>query len=302
MPIEDAHLHFFSKGVLAFYARQAESLKDALDPASAAAAALGIEAPPAEPEALAARWVAELDRHDVSRAVLFGSAPGEQSAVSRAVRAFPDRFVAFQMVNPRAAEAAALVRSLVEAGIRGILLFPALHGYYPDDASCRPVYDAAREHGLVAFVHLGQLKIAIRDRLRVPGRIDPSLGDPVRLGPVLREYSDVTFIVPHFGCGTLGALLPAIRGVRNLYLDTSSSNAWMAETPELPDLAHVFRAVLDCPDLGPQRLLFGSDSTVFPRGWRADIGQQQAAALESLDVAASEREEIFGGNLRRLLP
>ena len=55
--IEDAHLHFFSKGVLAFYARQVESLKEELDPAAAAAAYLGIEVPPAEPEALAARSV-----------------------------------------------------------------------------------------------------------------------------------------------------------------------------------------------------------------------------------------------------
>jgi uncharacterized protein len=300
--MEDAHLHFFSKGVLAFYARQAEGLRDALDPASAAAAELGIEPPPAEPEALAARWVAELDRHGVARAALFGSAPGEQSAVSRAARAFPDRFVAFQMVNPRAAESAALTQSFVELGIRGVLLFPAMHGYTPDHPACRPIYDAAREHGLVVFVHLGRLKIAIRDRLKVPGTIDASLGDPTRLAPVLREYADVPFVVPHFGCGTLGTLLPAIHGVRNLYLDTSSSNAWMAETPEFPDLETVFRTVLECPDLGPERLLFGTDSTVFPRGFRADVGQQQAAALDTLNVAAGDRDAIFGANFRRLLP
>jgi uncharacterized protein len=299
--LEDAHLHFFSKGVLAFYARQVEALKDELDPAAAAAAYLGLEAPAAEPEARAARWIAELDRHGVSRAALFGSAPGEQSTVARAARAFPDRLLPFQMLNPRGADVAGMLRSVAENELRGVLLFPAMHGYYPDDAVCRPVYEAAREHGLVVFVHLGRLKIAIRDKLGIAGTIDERFGDPTRLAPVLREYPEVPFIVPHFGCGTLSELLPVIRGIRNLYLDTSSSNAWMADTP-YRDLATVFRTVLDCADLGPDRILFGSDSTTFPRGWRSDVYETQRAALEAVNASATERDAIFGGNLRRLVP
>jgi len=299
--LEDAHLHFFSKGVLAFYGRQVEALKDELDPAAAAAAQLGLEAPAAEPEALAARWIAELDRHGVSRAALFGSAPGEQSTVARAARAFPDRLLPFQMLNPRGADVAGVLRSVAENELRGVLLFPAMHGYYPDDAVCRPVYEAAREHGLVVFVHLGRLKIAIRDKLGIAGTIDERFGDPTRLAPVLREHAEVPFIVPHFGCGTLAQLLPVIRGVRNLYLDTSSSNAWMADTP-YRDLATVFRTVLDCADLGPERILFGSDSTTFPRGWRSDVYETQRAALEAVKASALERDAIFGGNLRRLVP
>ena len=299
--LEDAHLHFFSKGVLAFYGRQVEALKDELDPAAAAAAYLGLEAPAAEPEALAARWIAELDRHGVRRAALFGSAPGEQSTIGRAARAFPERLLPFQMLNPRGADVAGVLRSVAENDLRGVLLFPAMHGYYPDDAVCRPVYEAAREQGLVVFVHLGRLKIAIRDKLGIAGTIDERFGDPTRLAPVLREYPEVPFIVPHFGCGTLAELLPVIRGIRNLYLDTSSSNAWMADTP-YRDLATVFRTVLDCTDLGPERILFGSDSTTFPRGWRSDVYETQRAALEAVNATALECDAIFGGNLRRLVP
>jgi predicted TIM-barrel fold metal-dependent hydrolase len=296
----DAHLHFFSKGVLNFFARQVDGLKDAADPAAAAAQQLGIEPPPAEPEALAARWVAELDRHGVRRSALFGSAPGEVGAIARAVRAFPDRFVPLQMVNPRSADAAGIGRDLVERGIRGMLLFPAMHAYFPDDAVCLPLYEAARQHRLVVFIHVGQLRIAIRERLRVPGTIDSAYGDPMRLTPVLHEFADVPFIVPHFGSGALGELLPAIRGVRNLYVDTSSSNAWTADTPAFPTLEAAFRAVLSCPDLGPQRILFGSDSTVFPRGWRADVHQQHVAALDAIGAPGPDREAIFSGNFERL--
>jgi predicted TIM-barrel fold metal-dependent hydrolase len=297
----DSHLHFFSKGVLNFYARQVDGLKDATDPATAAAQRLGIEAPPAEPEALAARWVGELDRHKVARAILFGSAPGEAGAVSRAARAFPDRFVPFQMVNPRSADAAGIGRDFIERGIRGVLLFPAMHGYFPDDAVCLPVFAAAREHHLVVFVHLGQLKIALRDRLGITGAIDSAYGDPMRLTPALHEFPDVRFIVPHFGGGTLGELLPAARGARNLYVDTSSSNAWTAGTPAFPSLEAAFGAVLASPDLGPERILFGSDSTVFPRGWRTDVYEGQLAALEAIGAPAADRDAIFSGNFARLL-
>jgi predicted TIM-barrel fold metal-dependent hydrolase len=299
--LEDAHLHFFSKGVFGFYARQAESFREELDPASAAAAWIGVEAPPAEPEALAARWAAELDRHGVARALLFGSAPGEHNAVARAAKACPGRFVPFQMVNPRGADVVGVVRQLHELEIRGVLLFPAMHGYYPDDDACRTVYAAAREHGLVVFVHVGRLQVAIREKLGIRGGIEERFGDATRLGTMVRAYPEVPFIAPHFGCGTFDELLAAAAGARNLYLDTSSSNSWIADS-RFPDLAAVFRAALDAPGVGPERLLFGSDSTVFPRGWRADVYGEQRAALEALGVSAAERDAIFGGNLQRLLP
>jgi predicted TIM-barrel fold metal-dependent hydrolase len=151
-------------------------------------------------------------------------------------------------------------------------------------------------------VHLGRLKVAIRDRLGVPGAIDERFGDPHRLALIVRQFAGVRFIVPHFGCGTLLDLLPAIHGTRNLYLDTSSSNAWMKDDAHFPDLQTVFRAVLENEDLGPQRLLFGSDSTVFPRGWRADVLQEQKAALQGIGAPAADVEAILGGNLRSLLP
>jgi predicted TIM-barrel fold metal-dependent hydrolase len=294
----DAHLHFFSKGVLAFYGRQVDSLRGQSDPAAAAAALLGIEAPPAEPETLAARWVAEMDKYGVSRAALFGSAPGEHAAVSRAVRAFPDRFVPFQMINPRSADATMMERA--DRGLRGVLLFPALHGYYPDEDVCRPVYEAARESKLVVFVHIGKLRIVIRDKLGVRIPIDEALADPRRLGEALRGHPEVRFIVPHFGSGRLHELLNAVRGVRNLWIDTSSSNNWMAQSSEYPTLEAAFQAVLESADIGPERVVFGSDSTVFPRGWRSDVYQDQLAALEKLGASERDRQLIFKGNFETL--
>jgi predicted TIM-barrel fold metal-dependent hydrolase len=298
----DAHLHFFSKGVLGFYARQVEALRDQADPAAAAAGQLGIEAPPAEPEALAARWIAELDRHDVSRAALFGSAPGEAMAVSRAARAFPERLVPLQMLNARSADATAIKRDFGERGIKGILLFPAMHSYFPDEPVCRPIYEAAQQQELVLFVHLGRLRIAIKDRLGIGGGTDDRYGDPAHLAPILRQFPDVRFIVPHFGGGTLAELLPAMDGIRNLYLDTSSSNSWIGETASYPSLETVLSTVLEHPSLGPERILFGSDSTVFPRGFRTDVYERTLGALDAIGAPSADRERIFGGNFEDLFP
>ena len=290
----DAHLHFFSRGVFGDLARQVEALAAAPDPAAAAIERLGVEPPPHEPEALAARWSAELDRHGVERALLFGSAPGEAETVARAVRARPDRFAAAQMLNPRAPGAAAAPERFAALGLRGILLLPALHELFPDDPACLPIYEAAARLRLVVIVSIGPLRIPVRERLGLAAG-HPRYGDPARLAAVIERHPGVPFVVPHFGCGLLEALLAGRAAPRNLFLDTSGSNAWRGEA----GLASVFRHALD--RLGSERLLFGTDSTVFPRGWRREVHDAQLAALDELGAAASERAAILGGNLARLL-
>jgi predicted TIM-barrel fold metal-dependent hydrolase len=299
--IGDAHLHFFSRGVFAFHAGLSSDLAASPDPAAAAAERLGVELPPAEPEALAARWAAELDRHGVARAVLFGSAPGEEHAVARAVAAHPSRFAGFVMVHPPSVPGPEALGRIAALGLRGVLLFPALHQFFPDDEPARRTYEGARRFGLVVFVAIGELRIPIRERLGLPGRHDPSFGDPARLAAALREFPDVRFVVPHFGCGLLEPLLRACGGrPDNLYLDTSGSNAWRQQAPDAPRLDAILRRALDA--LGPERLLFGSDSTVFPRGWRAEVYEEQRVAADAAGLGAAERAALFGGNLDRLLP
>ena len=53
--------------------------------------------------------------------------------------------------------------------------------------------------------------------------------------------------------------------------------------------------------LGAGRLLFGTDSSFFPRGWNRSVFEAQAAALQKLGITAEDAAKIFGGNLERLL-
>ena len=53
--------------------------------------------------------------------------------------------------------------------------------------------------------------------------------------------------------------------------------------------------------VGPERVLYGSDSTVFPRGYRSNVLQEQMEILSRLDLTDEARAAIMGGNARRVL-
>jgi predicted TIM-barrel fold metal-dependent hydrolase len=86
-------------------------------------------------------------------------------------------------------------------------------------------------------------------------------------------------------------------GCANVHFDTSSSNSWIKFTPGLT-LEQVFKTALAV--VGPDRLIFGSDSSFFPRGWNGDIYQQKIDALDAIGVSAADQDKIFGGNFARV--
>lgn len=85
----------------------------------------------------------------------------------------------------------------------------------------------------------------------------------------------------------------------NVHLDTSSSNSWTKYMTPVPTLQQVFAQALSI--CGPGRLLFGTDSSFFPRGWHRAIFDSQVAALEPLGLNKEQAQAIFGGTLDRLL-
>ena len=300
VPVFDAHAHFFSHR---FFQGLVEPIKGRFagkDPYAAMGEELKLELPEADPAKLAARWVAEMDLKGVQRMVLMASAVGDEESAAAAVKAYPERIAGYFMLDPTKPDAAVRVRrALKDMGLKGVALFPAMHHFSAADPRAWPIYEAAAEHGAVIFAHFGLLKIAIRDRLGLPSKFDMRYSNPLDLHKAAKEFTKVSFQVPHFGCGffrealMLGDLCP------NVHLDTSSSNTWVKQMPYPLTLRDLFEKSLAV--FGPSRLLFGTDSTVFPRGWRADVFQEQAQILADLKVSPEDAAAILGANLARLL-
>jgi predicted TIM-barrel fold metal-dependent hydrolase len=281
LAVADAHVHFFSHRFFEALAAQKPGLT--FD-------SLHWQMPPEQPEDLAAIWVQEMDRQGVARAAIMASVPGDEESVIKATAAFPDRFFAFAMVNPAVWQ---------PADVSVACLFPAMHRYpIQSDAALR-VFEWAKENRKAVFVHCGVLSVGVRKKLGLESLYDMRFSNPIDLHAVAMRYPTVPVIVPHFGAGYFREALMLADLCPNVYLDTSSSNQWTKYQEATMDLREVFRRALDVA--GPRRLLFGTDSSFFPRGWHRQIFEEQARVLYELNVSEEDARTIFSENLLRIL-
>jgi predicted TIM-barrel fold metal-dependent hydrolase len=277
LAVADAHVHFLSHGFFA-----------GLN--SPGVAGLGWDLPSEDPAALARHWSQELDRHGVAQASLIASAPGDEASVLAAASACPGRFFPYAMVNPTAEHA------VVADGLKAVCLFPAMHRYSLHDPRAERIIAEAVAKRCVIFVHCGVLTVGVRKKLGLPSLFDMRFSNPLDLHSIALWFPEARFVVPHFGAGMLREALMLADLCPNVYLDTSSSNSWMRyEGLGLPD---VFRRALDVA--GPSRLLFGTDSSFFPRGWHRAVFDSQVKVLADMGLDAEAARQILGENLRRL--
>jgi predicted TIM-barrel fold metal-dependent hydrolase len=277
LAVADAHVHFLSHRFFA-------NLR------SPGVAGLGWDLPSEDPAALARRWSDELDRHGVPQAALIASTPGDEASVVAAAAACPGRFFAYAMVDPTAEHA------MVADGLNAICLFPAMHRYSLHDPRAERIVAEAVAKRCVIFVHCGVLTVGVRKKLGLPSPFDMRFSNPLDIHAIAMWFPDARFVVPHFGAGMLREALMLADLCPNVYLDTSSSNSWMRY--EGLDLSTVFRRALDVA--GPDRLLFGTDSSFFPRGWNRTVFETQVKVLADMNLDGRVARRILGENLRGL--
>ena len=296
--VTDAHCHFFSPRFFDVLGRQKGVSGDA--PGQAVTRLVGWDHPPST-DALADTWAAALSAASVGRALLIGSVPGEEEQVARAVGRHPDRFVGAFMLDPM--QEGALTRvtwALAQPGVRVVCLFPAMHGYSPADPRVAGLVEqVAGVSGAALFVHCGVLSLGIRKKLGLPSAFEARYGNPLDVQSLALRHPSLPIIVPHFGAGFFREVLMVADACPNVYVDTSSSNAWMKYSPGLT-LRHVFAQALAV--MGAERLLFGSDSSFFPRGWHGAVLEAQRAVLDDLHVPPVDQQAICAGNFDRLFP
>ena len=205
------------------------------------------------------------------------------------------------MVDPTQPDAAIVAAQAIDSDrLRAICLFPAMHRYALPDDRVRAVFDvAAARPPTAVFVHCGVLSVGVRSRLGLPSPFDIRFGNPLDLHALALAYPSVPIIVPHFGAGLFREALMLADLCPNVRFDTSSSNGWIKYAPGLT-LEAVFKQAIGV--LGADRLLFGTDSSFFPRGWVKEVYGRQSSALDALGVSADIKAKILGENFDRLFP
>jgi predicted TIM-barrel fold metal-dependent hydrolase len=305
LEVFDAHTHFFSRKFFETLISQSTQLGKEPNAIERVGEMTGWTMPPRDPAELAATWAAEFDRHGVSGALMIASVPGDEESVAAAVEAFPGRIAGAFMFDPMKPDAESRARrAFDDLGLRVVCLFPAMHNYsMAENEGARAVAALATERpGTAVFVHCGALSVGARKKLGLQSLFDMRRSNPLEIYRLAAEFPKTKFVIPHFGAGMFRETMMLADLCPNVYVDTSSTNKWMkyeAASPAQFDLPTVFERALDV--VGGARLLFGTDSSFFPRGWVASVFDAQIDALSRIGASEEQARAIFGGSIRRLL-
>jgi uncharacterized protein len=242
------------------------------------------------PEIQAERWSVEVEEARLEGIVFLTG--GGNRTLAHAIAGQP-RMFGFAHHDPFGPHAAdELRRAVKEDGLKGYkVLAPALMGRI-DDEALYPVWQAVEELGLPVIVHFGTLDGGggVAEHVNI---------SPLRLHDVAKAFPEVPFVIPHFGCSYPGDLLQLAWACRNVYVDSSGNNEWIRWMPYALTLSDLFAKFLST--IGPERIIFGSDSAHFPRGLISSYFDDQVGIVNALGLSEHERHLIFAGNAARLL-
>jgi len=239
----------------------------------------------------AKRWIEEMRKHNIVRLVFVSG--GGNDVLSGIVRRYPEYFSGYAHHTPFAEDAAGqLEHAVTGLGLKGYkILAPDLDGRL-DDECLKPLWEVAEKYRIPVLIHFGILGgaggIAFHHNI-----------NPMILHDVARAYPDIPFIIPHFGCGYPGELLQLAWACPNIYVDTSGSNQWVRWMPYPLTLRDLFKKFYET--IGPGRIIFGSDSQWFPRGFVSKYLEEQVRDCVELGMSDEDIRMIFRDNMAGLL-
>ncbi|MDD5108512.1 MAG: amidohydrolase family protein [Candidatus Omnitrophica bacterium] len=232
--------------------------------------------------------------------------------VARILKAYPKRFIgaAVLPVDNSIDMLEELKRATSELGFKAVSLASSYNGIYLDDKMFLSIYKEAQEKNIPIFVHSQIVNPIgferVKDPLLTPV-IEYVFDTTVSIGKLLmsdifRKYPKVKFVFAHFG-GAICYLkqrfdttYQMLRGMnfvkdlqalpseyfKNIYVDTSGDTTKA-------------NFLLSLELMGPKHILWGSD-------WPA---KQDVAggikAVKDLDISESDKEDILGSNLSKIL-
>ena len=189
----------------------------------------------------------------------------------------PEFYIPFASVNPVLDDDPAdLLRRYVDAGVRGLKLYPSYQFFRPDEERVYPIYEVCVEAGIPLLLHVGSSVL--------PGtRLEYC--HPRHLDPVARDFPDLPVIMAHGGRGHwYDECAALVRARDNVYIDVTGlvPGRLLEHFPGLADMA--------------DRVVFGSDWPALPTSVAHNV-----AAIEALGLPADALRRILRGNATRLL-
>ncbi len=247
--------------------------------------------------ATAERMIADMDAAGMHKVVLMGEyRQRHEQCVERndqalgVVRRWPDRVLAFAMVQPLAGQAALdeLARCL-DGGMAGVgELGPYGQGYRLDHPAFLRLAEACIRHDIPLNLHTNE-----EVGRWYPGKATTPLLHYYHLAS---RYPELKLILAHWGGGLFFyELMPeARRALRNVWYDTAAS-------PLLFPTQDIFDVALRCVD--HRKLLYASDYPLllYPRRQAEPDFRPFLAEIAALGLAPEVEADILGNNAARLL-
>lgn len=239
------------------------------------------------------RTLRDMDESGIERAILQGwywehpeSCAHQNRFMEECIRAHGDRLSACATFHPKGGQVALdELRRLRDAGFVGLgELCPPAQGYLHDD----PVFERAL---LLAAEWEWPVTLHVTEPAgrKYPGRVETPLNDILEL---LRKHPGVRFILAHWG-----GLLPFFelnaavsRACTNVFYDTAASPLIYGDG--------IARAVAGI--IGPERILFGSDYPILPRGESEPGFGRFLDVIRNAGFSDQDQNGVLCGNARRL--
>lgn len=189
----------------------------------------------------------------------------------------PDLYIPFASVNPVLdPDPPGLLRTYVNAGARGLKLYPSYQFFHLDDALAYSLYPVCSDAGIPVLVHVGSSVL--------PGtRLEYC--HPDHLEPVAQDFPDLQLVMAHGGRGHwYDRCAQLALEYSNVHIDVAGLvPAKLPEYfPALPDLV--------------QKMVFGSDWPAMPRSVEHNIG-----VIRTLGLGDEALDGLLRENARRLL-
>ncbi len=205
------------------------------------------------------------------------------------VRRYPDRFIAFAVLQPKAGpQALAELQRCVDGGLVGVgELNPYAQGFRLDEPDFLRLVEACLTYDLPLNLHVSEEVGAY-----YPGKSTTPLRHYYALA---QRYPELKLILAHWGGGLLFyELMPQVRRqLKNVWYDTAAS-------PLLYPSQKIFPVALACLD--HRKILYGSDYPlrIVPRQQSGPDFRPFLAQIEALGLAQEIYDDIMGGNAARL--